>query len=102
MRATGRRLARARRRAAACPPSSLSLVGRHNALNALAALALASSVAQHRARRCSTRCAQFHGLPHRMQRIAEAGGVLYVDDSKGTTVAATQAALARPRRARSC
>jgi UDP-N-acetylmuramoylalanine--D-glutamate ligase len=37
--------------------------------------------------------ARFEGLPHRMQRIADAGGVLYVDDSKGTTVAATKAAL---------
>ena len=35
----------------------------------------------------------FEGLPHRMQRIAEAGRVVYIDDSKATTVAATQAAL---------
>jgi UDP-N-acetylmuramoylalanine--D-glutamate ligase len=36
---------------------------------------------------------RFEGLPHRMQRIAEAGGVLYVDDSKATSVAATNVAL---------
>ena len=36
---------------------------------------------------------RFEGLPHRMQRIAQAGGVLYVNDSKGTTVAATAVAL---------
>jgi UDP-N-acetylmuramoylalanine--D-glutamate ligase len=36
---------------------------------------------------------RFEGLPHRMARIAEQGGVTYVDDSKGTTVAATLAAL---------
>ena len=38
--------------------------------------------------------ARFEGLPHRMQKIADAQGVLFVDDSKGTTVAATRAALA--------
>jgi UDP-N-acetylmuramoylalanine--D-glutamate ligase len=37
--------------------------------------------------------AQFRGLPHRMAPVADAGGVLYIDDSKGTTVAATNAAL---------
>ena len=37
--------------------------------------------------------AQFRGLPHRMAPVADAGGVLYIDDSKGTTVAATQVAL---------
>ena len=35
----------------------------------------------------------FHGLPHRMQKIAEAGRVIYIDDSKATTIVATQAAL---------
>jgi cell division protein FtsW len=75
------------------PASDLTLVGRHNALNALAALALASSVAKID-RRVLEALARFEGLPHRMQRVADAGGVLYVDDSKGTTVAATRAALA--------
>ena len=37
---------------------------------------------------------RFHGLPHRMNPIAQANDVLFVDDSKGTTVAATEAALA--------
>ena len=37
--------------------------------------------------------AAFEGLPHRMQRVADVGGVLWVNDSKGTTVAATLAAL---------
>jgi UDP-N-acetylmuramoylalanine--D-glutamate ligase len=74
------------------PVSDLTLVGRHNAQNALAALALASSVVKID-RRTLAALARFEGLPHRMQKAAEAGGVLFVDDSKGTTVAATRAAL---------
>ncbi len=74
------------------PASDLTLVGRHNAQNALAALALVSAVAKID-RRVLAALAAFEGLPHRMQRIAQAGGVAYVDDSKGTTVAATRAAL---------
>jgi UDP-N-acetylmuramoylalanine--D-glutamate ligase len=72
--------------------SRLALVGRHNAQNALAALALASSLAKV-GRPMLEALAQFRGLPHRMAPIIEAGGILYVDDSKGTTVAATQVAL---------
>ena len=48
--------------------------------------------AHHRAM-CSTRCKSFQGLPHRMQTIAESGRVVYIDDSKATTIVATQAAL---------
>ncbi|HVN34643.1 MAG TPA: UDP-N-acetylmuramoyl-L-alanine--D-glutamate ligase [Casimicrobiaceae bacterium] len=75
------------------PMGDLRLVGRHNALNTLAALALAAAVAKID-RRVLAAAAAFEGLPHRMQRIAEAGGVLFVNDSKGTTVAATSVALA--------
>ena len=70
----------------------LSLVGRHNLLNGLAALALASTVVKIDARVLSA-LAAFRGLPHRMERVAEIAGVLFVNDSKGTTVAATLAAL---------
>src|SRR5208282_4530193 len=70
----------------------LALVGRHNALNALAALALASTVAEIDATMLAA-LAAFHGLAHRMERIASVAGVLFVNDSKGTTVAATRAAL---------
>jgi UDP-N-acetylmuramoylalanine--D-glutamate ligase len=80
------------------PASDLKLVGRHNALNALAALALASAVVKID-RSVLEALTAFEGLPHRMMKVAEAGGVLYVDDSKGTTVAATRVALeglARP------
>ena len=74
------------------PLSDLRLVGRHNALNALAALALASAVAKID-RKVLSALGEFKGLPHRMQKIAEARGVLFVDDSKGTTVSATRVAL---------
>jgi len=70
----------------------LALVGKHNALNALAALALTSSVGTIDAV-VLTALAAFQGLPHRMERVADIGGVLFVNDSKGTSVAATLAAL---------
>ena len=72
--------------------SELALVGRHNALNALAALALASTMVKIDGKLLSA-LAAFHGLPHRMERVADIAGVLFVNDSKGTTVAATLAAL---------
>jgi UDP-N-acetylmuramoylalanine--D-glutamate ligase len=75
------------------PARALTLVGRHNALNALASLALVSSVAKLTPA-VREALARFAGLPHRMQRVAEAAQVVFIDDSKATTVAATQAALA--------
>jgi UDP-N-acetylmuramoylalanine--D-glutamate ligase len=74
------------------PAAGLALIGRHNAQNALAALALVSSVAKI-TRPVLAALIGFEGLPHRMQRIADTGGVLYVNDSKGTTIAATEVAL---------
>lgn len=74
------------------PTTSLALVGRHNAFNALAALALLSTVARID-RRVLDALKAFRGLPHRMQCVAEAGRVVFIDDSKATTVVATQAAL---------
>lgn len=80
------------------PAADLELVGRHNALNALAAMALTSIVAKI-SRDVLSAAVKFQGLPHRMQRVVEIDRVLYVNDSKATTVAATKAALegiARP------
>ncbi|MCC6868267.1 MAG: UDP-N-acetylmuramoyl-L-alanine--D-glutamate ligase [Burkholderiales bacterium] len=74
------------------PVDSLALMGRHNALNALAALALTATVTRID-RRVLDALKAFEGLPHRMRRIAEARRIAYIDDSKATTVAATRAAL---------
>jgi len=75
------------------PLSALALVGRHNGLNALAALALVSSVAKITTPVLDA-LIRFPGLPHRVQRVAEHDGIVFVDDSKATTVAAAEAALA--------
>jgi UDP-N-acetylmuramoylalanine--D-glutamate ligase len=74
------------------PADALRVRGRHNASNALAALALATGIG------CPL-APMLHGLreyagePHRVQHVATVGGVDYVDDSKGTNVGATVAAL---------
>jgi UDP-N-acetylmuramoylalanine--D-glutamate ligase len=72
--------------------SELRVAGLHNAANALAALALCRAVRlSYPALLKALR--EFQGLPHRVQRIAEFGGVTFYDDSKGTNVGATVAAL---------
>jgi len=74
------------------PADALRIRGRHNALNALAALALARAAGLpmnmllHGLR-------DYHGEPHRVQSVAVVADVEYVDDSKGTNVGATVAAL---------
>ncbi|MGH8751482.1 MAG: UDP-N-acetylmuramoyl-L-alanine--D-glutamate ligase [Burkholderiales bacterium] len=74
------------------PVTDLPLTGLHNAANALAALALARAIGlEYPALLRALK--KFRGLPHRVQRIADIGGVLFYDDSKGTNVGATVAAL---------
>ena len=74
------------------PADALLIKGRHNATNALAALALAqaSGLAMgpllHALR-------EYRGEPHRVQSVAVINDVEYIDDSKGTNVGATIAAL---------
>ena len=71
----------------------LRITGLHNAANALAALALAEALGLPRAP-CLAALREFRGLAHRMQCVAEINGVRYIDDSKGTNVGATLAAVA--------
>jgi UDP-N-acetylmuramoylalanine--D-glutamate ligase len=73
--------------------SQLKIAGLHNAANALAALAMAQALELPRTG-CLTALREFPGLPHRSQWVAEVGGVRYLDDSKGTNVGATLAAVA--------
>jgi UDP-N-acetylmuramoylalanine--D-glutamate ligase len=72
--------------------SKLKLSGLHNAANALAALAICEALGLDRAK-CVDALRTFAGLPHRSQWIADAKGVRYIDDSKGTNVGATIAAV---------
>jgi UDP-N-acetylmuramoylalanine--D-glutamate ligase len=74
------------------PADALRIRGRHNAVNALAALALASSAG----------CAlgpmlyglrEYRGEPHRVESVAIINEVEFFDDSKGTNVGATVAAM---------
>ncbi|HAF55761.1 MAG TPA: UDP-N-acetylmuramoyl-L-alanine--D-glutamate ligase [Thauera sp.] len=75
--------------------ADLPLAGRHNAANALAALALCEGGLDIPPRRLINGLLAFRGLPHRVELVAErADGVRFYDDSKGTNVGATVAALA--------
>jgi UDP-N-acetylmuramoylalanine--D-glutamate ligase len=76
----------------AYPATLPALVGRHNQANALAAL-LASRLAGASAAEALRALDEFHPLAHRMELVAEADGVAYYDDSKGTNVGAVVAAL---------
>ena len=74
------------------PADALRVRGRHNAANALAALALATAAD------CAL-APMLHGLreyrgePHRVEHVATINGVDFYDDSKGTNVGATVAAI---------
>ena len=70
----------------------LSIAGLHNAANALAALALTRALDLSYAPLLAA-LRDFKGLPHRLEKVAEAGGIVYYNDSKGTNVGATVAAL---------
>ncbi len=70
----------------------LQLAGLHNAANALAALALGRAI-DLPMQTLIDALRSFKGLPHRVQRVGEIGGITYYDDSKGTNVGATIAAL---------
>ena len=74
------------------PADALRIRGRHNALNALAALALARAAGLP-LNKLLHGLRDYRGEPHRVQSVAVIQDVEYVDDSKGTNVGATVAAL---------
>jgi UDP-N-acetylmuramoylalanine--D-glutamate ligase len=75
------------------PLARLRVPGLHNAANAMAALAMCEALDVPSAPALEA-LAGFGGLPHRSQWVAELEGVHYVNDSKGTNVGATIAAVA--------
>ncbi len=75
------------------PAAAVRMAGRHNLVNALAALALGEAAGLPLAAMVET-LGEFQGLPHRMQYLAERDGVRWFNDSKGTNVGATLAAIA--------
>ena len=76
-----------------CKTSELKIAGQHNVANALAAAALCSAVGIEKLAMVESLRA-FKGLPHRVEWVANIDGVDYYDDSKGTNVGATCAAIA--------
>lgn len=74
------------------PADVLRIRGEHNALNALAALALACSTGSQLAPMLYG-LREYRGEPHRVDSVAIVNDVEYIDDSKGTNVGATVAAL---------
>jgi UDP-N-acetylmuramoylalanine--D-glutamate ligase len=72
--------------------SELGLFGEHNVANAMAAAAAALSMGLDReAVRAGLR--SFRGVKHRLEQVAELGGVRFVNDSKATNVAAASVGL---------
>lgn len=75
------------------PAAEVPLAGDHNLANVLAALALCRAVDMPLALMLDA-VRRFRGLPHRVEKVAErSDGVVFYDDSKGTNVGATMAAL---------
>ncbi|HEY4037705.1 MAG TPA: UDP-N-acetylmuramoyl-L-alanine--D-glutamate ligase [Burkholderiaceae bacterium] len=74
------------------PSDALKIHGRHNAMNALAALALVRAIGCPLGP-CLQALSEYRGESHRTERVALIEGVEYYDDSKGTNVGATLAAI---------
>lgn len=77
---------------ASYPLERLRIAGAHNLANACASVALAAALGAPAAA-IAEALATFEGLPHRTALVAELAGVRYYDDSKGTNVGASVAAL---------
>jgi len=82
----------ARRGAPVLPVAALRISGRHNTANALATLALGDAL-RLPLQPMIEELREFTGLPHRTQWVADIGQVRYINDSKGTNVGATLAAV---------
>lgn len=80
------------RRERLCAASELRVPGRHNVSNALAA-AIVGDLYGIPAAEIGRILASFEGLPHRLELVAERGGVRWVNDSQGTTPYATIPAI---------
>ena len=74
------------------PADALRVRGRHNAANALAALALATAAGCELAPMLHG-LREYRGEPHRVEPVGSIEGVEFFDDSKGTNVGATVAAI---------
>lgn len=74
------------------PVGEVGIKGSHNIGNAMAA-ALTAHLAGATTPAIARTLRSFTGLPHRMQRVVEHAGVVYVDDSKATNVGAALKAL---------
>jgi UDP-N-acetylmuramoylalanine--D-glutamate ligase len=74
------------------PSDALKIHGRHNAMNALAALALVRAIGCPLGPSLQA-LREYRGEPHRTERVAVIDGIEYYDDSKGTNVGATLAAI---------
>lgn len=78
--------------------ADLPVIGDHNIANTLAAL-LAVSISHSKFQKADALAMlgdsvrSFRGLPHRLELVAEKGGVLWINDSKATNVSSTQVAL---------
>ena len=75
------------------PVAELHIVGAHNQMNALAAMALCDAVQVPRTAQLAV-LRRFTGLPHRCQFVREQQGVRWINDSKATNVGSTLAAVA--------
>ncbi len=74
------------------PVAALRMVGHHNLSNAIVALALGEAAGIPLQSMIDT-LRHFGGLPHRTEWVAESKGVQWINDSKGTNVGATEAAI---------
>ena len=72
--------------------SEVRLLGNHNIENVLAAMAIGKAAGIPMAPMLET-ARNFAGLPHRCERVGDVAGVIFINDSKGTNIGATLAAI---------